>query len=116
MVGGNAKPDEAIGNRKPVNNVDADLVPESLLTGLRRVIARRSRSDHRHMPHEPLPLVSAMLTPTGRGAREMLTARLLAAIWLPCPTFMQSVIFTLSLTSTRASRHRPTGCFNGPGD
>src|SRR3546814_17845242 len=58
MVGGNAKPEEAIGNRKPVNNVDADLVHESLLTVLLRVIARRSRSDHRHMPHEPLPPVS----------------------------------------------------------
>ena len=61
MVGSDPEADQAIGDRKPVDDVDPDLLAHQLLEGLRAVIAGRAGADHRNMPHPRLPFARAKL-------------------------------------------------------
>ena len=51
VIGRHPGADQAEGHGQPVEYVDADLVAPLLLRGFRRVIARRSRSDHCDVAH-----------------------------------------------------------------
>ena len=58
VVGGDSRADQPVGDRQSVDHVDLDLVAVELLQRLGGVIARRSGTDDRHMPHlaRALPL------------------------------------------------------------
>ena len=51
LFGGNTETDQAKRNGKPVDNVDQHPVTELLLGGFGRIIARRTGSDYRDVPH-----------------------------------------------------------------
>ena len=59
VVRRNAEADQSVGDRVAVEDVDARLVAIGLLERLGRVEARRTRTDHREMPHPHLLYGSA---------------------------------------------------------
>ena len=61
MIGGNPATDQPIGHRQQIKNINPDIVAPLLLRGLGGVIARRTRSDNRDMPHAVPPYLKLLL-------------------------------------------------------
>ena len=82
MVGRDAGADQAIGDGQAVDDVDPDLLAEQLLARLGGVIARRTRTDDRDMPH-PALLLSAAAEALGGGGQAGLGAPSMSSIeWI----------------------------------
>src|SRR5437868_6466579 len=69
VVGRDPEADQAIRNRIAVEDVDARLFAIGLLQRLGGVEARRTRTDHREMPHVPsrFPVIASVAKHSSRG-------------------------------------------------